>query len=148
MNIVIDSSLTPLSSKNIERIKAKAKEYCEKIYSLDQLLLNAERLGIIVSFQQFFEVRAMLVNIKDYLFIGVNCQLSEAEQVKSILHEIGHLVLHAYNQQLLRFICVDDYINYRDMEADFFAFICCDEWIRKSCQWSFLRKGTEVGSLI
>jgi len=145
MNVAIDLSLTYLCLSDTERIKKKAIKYGEEYLSLDRLLFRVENVGVNVSFHQMYQARAAAVRINGEMFIGINSELSEAEQIKSILHECGHCILHAYNQQLFHFICSDSFVNYREMEADFFAFLCSGDWIREQCHWSFFRQGARIG---
>lgn len=145
MNVAIDSSCVLICPTDVERIRSKAKRYGRKYHSLDQLLEALDKIYVKVLFQNLFEINALTLNLNGQTFIGVNSKIPEAGQIKAILHECGHLILHSYNKQRLNIICVESFVDYREMEADCFAFFCCDAWIRDECNWCFIDKNVRMG---
>jgi Zn-dependent peptidase ImmA (M78 family) len=149
MDSVIDSSLTLMSEVDLLRISKIVKKYGWIFSTIDQLTSAAENTDKIdLTFRDLHQIRAMTVKYNDKIYIGVNSALSEIEQVRSILHEVGHNVLHSYNQHSYIFICTDRFINYREMEADYFAILAVDHFIKVHCCWNFLIKGARIGEKV
>jgi len=144
MNPVIDPNFTYLSGTDMIRIFEIALKYGLRFSLLDQIVEWIENENIEVVFRDLRDLSGILViGYEKHIFI--NNHISDVEQTHALLHELGHNYLHLTNRFNCCFICSDSYIDYQEMEADYFAFSVADDYLKQHCRWNFLKIGTRVG---
>lgn len=144
MNPVIDPSLTYLSGSDIMRIFELALKCGFKFGILDQIVKQIENNNIEVVFKDLKDLNGMMVlGYEKHIFI--NNKNSELEQTHTLLHELGHDYLHCTNRFNCFFVCSDSFIDYEEMEADYFAFSIADDYLKSHCRWNFLKIGARMG---
>lgn len=129
-----------MSGATIINILEKAMKYGRKYSTVDQILLQAEKAGVEVNFLNLESLSGVMV-IGKKTHIYVNNQLSEIEQAHVLLHEKAHYELHAINRFCTMFVCRDSLIDYQEMEADYFAYLLSDDYLKRHCKWNFFRDG-------
>ena len=109
-------------------IEEKASKF-HKINSEDEAMILAGNLGIEVWHWDFRKVGALFFSFDNKFVIGINRQLPEALRTKSLLHEIGHYILHHDNY----FVLADHSAFYsrEEKEADYFAWCLMSETLRE-----------------
>jgi len=131
----INTSLIDLLPNDINRIYETAAPF-PSIYNEEQAIGIAECGKIEIDFIPLRKINGILVKADKY-YIIVNSTLSEPERTKAILHEIGHYIMHYDNRFTSSIYCHQDLVNQIEKEADFFAWILMDDYIKERCGWNF-----------
>jgi len=116
-------SLSPL-------VEAKANQF-SKVRNENEAILLAGEFGITVYYLNFYSLKGLLLQTSDKALVGINKELPEALRVKSILHEIGHYVLHDDNRFKPVFADWHTMFNREEREADYFAWCLMSERLRE-----------------
>lgn len=144
MNPVIDPSLTYLSGSDAIRIFELALKCNFKFGILDQIIKQIEDNNIEVVFKNLKDLNGIMVlGYEKHIFI--NNTRSELEQTHTLLHELGHDYLHCTNRFNCFFVCSDSFIDYQEMEADYFAFSVSNSYLKEHIRWNFLKIGARMG---
>ncbi|HXL03087.1 MAG TPA: ImmA/IrrE family metallo-endopeptidase [Candidatus Atribacteria bacterium] len=133
-------SLSPESIKRIESFSSSLP----RINSETEALKLAEKEGIIVEFYDLRGFKGVLAQRQGQTFLGVNKKLREAEEVKTILHELAHYFFHWNNRFRPIFLCHEYIINREEKEADFFAWCLMGEDWRETLSWKFLSENRTI----
>jgi len=128
--------LISLSPESIEKIESFSSSL-PRINSEIEALKLAEKEGIIVEFYDLRGFKGVLAQRRGQIFLGVNQRLREAEEVKTILHELAHYFFHWNNRFRPIFLCQEYTINREEKEADFFAWCLVEEYWRETLSWKF-----------
>jgi len=135
--------LVSLSPESIKRIESFSSSF-PRINSETEALKLAEKEGIIVEFYDLRGFKGVLAQRQGQTFLGVNKKLREAEEVKTILHELAHYFFHWNNRFRPIFLCQEYIINREEKEADFFAWCLMGEDWRETLSWKFLSENRTI----
>lgn len=125
-----------LSSESIKKIESFSSSF-PRISNEAEALKLAEKEGITVEFYDLRGFKGVLAQRRGQTYLGVNQKLREAEEVKTILHELAHYFFHWNNRFRPIFLCQEYTINYEEKEADFFAWCLMGEDWRDNLSWKF-----------
>ena len=111
-------------------VEAKANKF-GKVRNENEAMLLAGEFGITIYYLNFCSLKGLLLQVNDRIIVGINKELPEALRVKSILHEIGHCVLHDDNRFKPVFADWHTMFNREEREADYFAWCLMSERLKE-----------------
>ncbi|WP_409377265.1 ImmA/IrrE family metallo-endopeptidase [Candidatus Sordicultor fermentans] len=111
-------------------VEAKANQF-SKVRNENEAILLAGEFGITIYYLNFCSLKGLLLQANDKVIVGINKELPEVLRVKSILHEIGHYVLHDDNRLKPVFADWHTMFNREEREADYFAWCLMSERLKE-----------------
>ena len=129
----LDISLTNADIKNI----IEFTESFPVVYTLDEAIAVVENGHIQLDFVDLGHFNGLLCERKKEYFMCVNIMLDDNYKTKTILHELGHYMIHYNNRFRKLFFCHDMMVSHEEKEADYFAWWLMDDYLRERCKWNF-----------
>ncbi|MDI9607235.1 MAG: ImmA/IrrE family metallo-endopeptidase [Atribacterota bacterium] len=111
-------------------VEAKANQF-SKVRNENEAMLLAGEFGITIYYLNFCSLKGLLLQDNDKVIVGINKELPEVLRVKSILHEIGHYILHDDNRFKPVFADWHTMFNREEREADYFAWCLMSEGLKE-----------------
>lgn len=116
-----------------ERVEEVASSL-PRVHTLDEAVALLESFGVTVHFFEFVDVQGVCLVFLGRPYVAVDRRLRECEKVFVLLHELGHLLLHADNQLAPRFFGHEFLEAQEEREADAFALLLMGEGLREDLE--------------
>jgi Zn-dependent peptidase ImmA (M78 family) len=113
-----------------KKVEERASRF-PPVFSEEKAVSLAESLGAEVLFERLKKLRGGVFFRKGRSYIVVNQNLPQRERAKTILHEVGHLLLHHAHYLRPVFLDHEIFVGGLEKEADYFAYLLMREWMKE-----------------